>query len=326
MLPDASDSNYVQFNQFALASTGDVYAANQDELMLWNGGSWANVADMNGAALAMIEVDGILYVSMDDGGVARYDLSSGQLLSTWSTANSLHSDEIVEIALSGNQLLFASPDAGLARYDWSSGFWLSTWNDGNWLASNDITGLARSGNTLYILNGDSLHTYNTASNVFSGSQSLDAFGLANNGQGLLMWPNGGERSPSTELILVSDGNGALVELTPGSTPLNTGVLLLGSGPTSGQMIDATELDGVLFVATDDQYLNRFDTQASRWIEPVFIGADIARLSTDGNHLYIAAGNGAHQMHSNGTVLQTWDTSNTDSVSYTHLTLPTKRIV
>ena len=311
VLPDASDPNYVQFDQFVLASTGDVYAANQDELMLWNGGSWANVADMEGTTLAMVEANGILYISMDDRGVARYNLANGQLLSTWSTANSLHSDEIVEIAISGNQLLFASPDAGLARYDWSSGFWLSTWNDGNWLASNDITGLARSGNSLYILNGDSLHTYNTASNVFSGSQSIDAFGLANSGQGLLTWPNGGERSPSTELILVSDGDGALVELTPGATPLNTGVLLLGSGPTSGQMIDSTELDGVLFVATDDQYLNRFDTQASRWIEPVFIGADIARLSTDGNHVYIAAGNGAHQMHGNGTVLQTWDTSNTD---------------
>ena len=86
VLPDASDANYVQFNQFALASTGDVYAANQDELMLWNGGSWANVADMNGAALAMIEANGILYVTMDAGGVARYDLASGQLLSPWSTA------------------------------------------------------------------------------------------------------------------------------------------------------------------------------------------------------------------------------------------------
>ena len=62
------------------------------------------------------------------------------------------------------------------------------------------------------------------------------------------------------------------------------------------MIDSTELNGVLFVATDDQYLNRFDTQASRWIEPIFIGADLNRLSNDGNHVYIAADNGAHQMH------------------------------
>jgi hypothetical protein len=310
VLPDASDAAFEDLHQFVIASTGDVYAANEDELVIWNGGAWVNVGDTSGACLAMLEANGILYISMDSAGVARYDLASGQMLSTWSTANSLHSDEVHELMISGNQLLMASADAGLARYDWSSGFWLSTWDSGNWLASDDVSGLARSGSTLYILNGDSLHTYNAASNVFSGSQTLDAFGLSNEGQGLVLWPSSGARSPSTELILVSDGGGALVELSPGSSPLNTGVLLLGSGPTSGQMIDSTELDGVLFVATDDQYLNRFDTQSSRWIEPVFIGADIARLSTDGNHVYIAASNGAHQMHNNGTVLQTWDTSNT----------------
>ena len=238
--------------------------------------------------LDMLEVDGVLYIATDGDGVMRYSVANGVMLSDWSTANSLHSDEITSMLVSGNQLVMASSDAGLARYDWSSGFWLSTWNSGNWLSSNDVTGLARSGNTLYILNGDALHTYNAASNVFSGSQTIDAFGLAGAGDELILWPNTGTRSPGSELILVSDGYGALVELTPGSTPLNTGVLLLGSGPTSGQMIDSTELNGVLFVATDDQYLNRFDTQASRWIEPIFIGADLNRLSNDGNHVYIAA--------------------------------------
>ena len=311
VLPNASSPAFVDFDQFQIASTGDVYAANGDGVSLWNGAAWVSVAttDSN-KAISMIELNGILYTSIDDTGVSRYDLSTGQSLSTWSTANSLHSDEVTQLMVSGNQLLMASSDAGLARYDWSSGFWLSTWNSGNWLASDDVAGLAQSGNILYILNGDSIHTYNTASNVFSGSQSIEDFGLTSEGQELILWPSAGARSPSSELMLLSDGNGALVELTPGSTPLNTGVLLLGSGPTTEQMIDATELDGVLFVATDDQYLNRFDTQSSRWIEPVFIGADINRLSNDGNHVYIAADNGAHQMHNNGTVLQTWDTTNT----------------
>jgi hypothetical protein len=311
VLPNASNPAYIDFDQFEIASTGDVYAANGEGVSLWNGAAWVSVAAADSTdAISMIELNGILYTSIDDTGVSRYDLSTGQPLSTWSTANSLHSDEVTQLMVSGNQLLMASPDAGLARYDWSSGFWLSTWNSGNWLASDDVAGLAQSGNTLYILNGDSIHTYNTASNVFSGSQSIEDFGLTSEGQELILWPTSGARSPASELMLLSDGNGALVELTPGSTPLNTGVLLLGSGPTTEQMVDATELDGVLFVATDDQYLNRFDTQTSRWIEPVFIGADINRLSNDGNHVYIAADNGAHQMHNNGTVLQTWDTTNT----------------
>ena len=310
VLPDSDDPEFIDMGQFAITS-GGVFAAGDSGLFSWTSGAWSETDALGGAAiLDMLEVDGVLYIATDGDGVMRYSVSNGVMLSDWSTANSLHSDEITSLQISGNQLLMASSDAGLARYDWSSGFWLSTWNSGNWLSSNDITGLARSGTSLYILNGDALHTYNAASNVFSGSQTIDNFGLAGEGDELILWPSSGARSPGSELILVSDGYGALVELTPGATPLNTGVLLLGSGPTSGQMIDSTELDGVLFVATDDQYLNRFDTQASRWIEPVFIGADITRLSNDGTHVYIAAQNGAHQMHNNGTVLQTWDTSNT----------------
>ena len=262
--------------------------------------------------LDMLEVDGVLYIATDGDGVMRYSVANGVMLSDWSTANSLHSDEITSMLVSGNQLVMASSDAGLARYDWSSGFWLSTWNSGNWLSSNDVTGLARSGNTLYILNGDALHTYNAASNVFSGSQTIDAFGLAGAGDELILWPNTGTRSPSSELILVSDGYGALVELTPGSTPLNTGVLLLGSGPTSGQMIDSTELNGCCLLLLMINTSTALIPKPLRWIEPIFIGADLNRLSNDGNHVYIAADNGAHQMHANGTVLQTWDTSNTRS--------------
>ena len=310
VLPDSEDQEFIDMDQFTVTS-GGVFAAGESGLFSWISGAWSEIDALGGSnILDMLEVDGVLYIATDGDGVMRYSVANGVMLSDWSTANSLHSDEITSMLVSGNQLVMASSDAGLARYDWSSGFWLSTWNSGNWLSSNDVTGLARSGNTLYILNGDALHTYNAASNVFSGSQTIDAFGLAGAGDELILWPNTGTRSPGSELILVSDGYGALVELTPGSTPLNTGVLLLGSGPTSGQMIDSTELNEVLFVATDDQYLNRFDTQASRWIEPIFIGADLNRLSNDGNHVYIAADNGAHQMHANGTVLQTWDTTNT----------------
>ena len=107
----------------------------------WDGTSWtfpmSKTTDGNpGHARSK---NGVLYVSFDDEGVVRWDLNSASALSSWSTANSLHSDEITEMMISGNQLLFASPSNGLARYDWSSGFWLSTWNDGNWLSSNSIS-------------------------------------------------------------------------------------------------------------------------------------------------------------------------------------------
>ena len=178
-LPYATNPDYLNFDQFLIASNGNVYAANQKGVAQWDGGSWTFPAtkSTDGAALAMIELDAVLYISFDDEGVSRYGVIQQGLssLSSWSTANSLHSDEVTQFMVSGNQLLMASSDAGLARYDWSSGFWLSTWNSGNWLASDNVAGLAQSGNTLYILNGDSIHTYNTASNVFSGSQTIDSF-------------------------------------------------------------------------------------------------------------------------------------------------------
>ena len=39
VLPDASDAAFEELHQFVIASTGDVYAANEDELVIWNGGA-----------------------------------------------------------------------------------------------------------------------------------------------------------------------------------------------------------------------------------------------------------------------------------------------
>tara|TARA_B100001093_G_scaffold516803_1_gene596502 strand:+ start:46591 stop:54879 length:8289 start_codon:yes stop_codon:yes gene_type:complete len=300
------------YDQFIMASNGFVYAANQNGVAQWDGTSWTFplTKSSEGSALDMLEVDNILYVSFDDEGVARWDLSAGNALSTWTTANSLHSDEISEMMVSGNQLLLASPSDGLARYDWSSGFWLSTWNDANWLTSNTINGMARSGSELFILSGDTLHTYQTSSGIFSTSQPITTFGLTDQGRDLILWPAVGERAPTAELLLLGNGFGSFAELTPGSNPLQTGTLLIGSGPTSSGMQDATELNGVVFVAAD-QWMNRFDTQASRWLEPVYLGTEVNELTNDGSYVFIASESGMHQMHSNGTLLQTWNAANTD---------------
>jgi hypothetical protein len=300
------------YDKFMIASNGYVYAANQDGVAQWDGVSWsvAMTKTTQGVALDMLEVNNILYISFDDEGVVRWDLAAGSALSTWSTANSLHSDEITEMIVSGNQLLLASPSNGLARYDWSSGFWLSTWNDGNWLTSNAINGMARSGSDLFILSGDTLHEYDTAVGVFSGTQQISAFGLTGDGQDLIVWPALGSRAPASEMLLLGNGFGSFAELSPGSTPLQTGTVLIGSGPTSSSMQDATELNGVVFVAADD-WMNRFDTQASRWLQPVYLGTTVNHLMNDGSHVFIASESGMHKMHNNGTLLQTWDSSNTD---------------
>ena len=307
--PTGNDWN---FKQYMLATNGFVYAAHDGGIAQWDGTSWTFPMSKttDGEPLDMLEVNGVLYVSFDDEGVVRWDLNSASALSSWSTANSLHSDEITEMMISGNQLLFASPSNGLARYDWSSGFWLSTWNDGNWLSSNSISGMARSGSDLFILNGNELRVYDASIGVFTGSIPISSLGLSGEGEDLIVWPALGARSPTNEMLLLGNGFGSFAELTPGNTPLQTGTLLIGSGPTSSGMQDATELNGVVFVAADD-YMNRFDTQASRWLQPIFLGTTVNQLMNDGSHVFIASESGLHQMHNNGTLLQTWDSSNTD---------------
>jgi hypothetical protein len=95
-LPDAQTSQ-IPHDQFMIASNGFVYAANQDGIAQWDGLSWSAAMSKttSGVCLDMIEVNNILYISFDDEGVVRWDLNSGSALSTWSTANSLHSDELL---------------------------------------------------------------------------------------------------------------------------------------------------------------------------------------------------------------------------------------
>ena len=84
-----------------------------------------------------------------------------------------------------------------------------------------------------------------------------------------------------------------------STPIYLGNMLLASGPTSADMDDAVELNGVLYVAADG-IMNRFDTQQSRWLTPQTIGDEVNQLITDGVYIYIASETtGAHKMSDNG---------------------------
>ena len=140
-------------------------------------------------------------------------------LSTWSTANNLHSDSVRSFHLAGNQLLLTSEDAGLARYDWNTGFWLSTWTENNWLTSNNVADVVVSNGIMAILNGDSIQTYNTQNGVFLQNYDLTDYGLIEDGKKLLKWPNIGQRAPSNEILLVSDGGGDLAIFDTAASPM-----------------------------------------------------------------------------------------------------------
>ena len=94
------------------------------------------------------------------------------------------------------------------------------------------------------------HITHHLNGVFLQSYDLQDFGLVNNGEKLVVWPNIGIRSPTSEIVLISDGGGDLAIIDTTATPPYLGNMLLASGPTSAQMDDAVELNDVLYVAAD----------------------------------------------------------------------------
>lgn len=230
-LPDAGE----EMDVMTLLSDGSVAAASGNGVMMFDGSQWSSLmtapaSDGPRDALAILELNNRLYVSIDGVGIMRYDLATSAALSTWSTANNLHSDSVTHMTQSGNQLLLGSSDNGVGRFDYVQGFWLSTWTSANWLDDNEIFGLQRVGNQLYILNGDFLQPYNTSNGVFTAAYEIQDFGLSQSGDDLMMWPSIGAASPAQDALVVSDGSGLLAHLTPGSTPFLEGTLRLASGP------------------------------------------------------------------------------------------------
>ena len=99
-------------------------------------------------------------------------------------------------------------------------------------------------------------------------------------------------------MLISDGGGDLAILDVSANPQYQGNMLLASGPTSADMDDVVELNGVVYVAADG-IMNRFDTQESRWLAPKLIG-DISISGLPMTYLYLAGDNiKGHKMNDNG---------------------------
>jgi len=310
---------------FLVTSSGDVFGADGSGLYSWTGSAWnpevsVTSSDTPTEALAMAEVNGIVYAAVAGAGVLRFNTANGQPLSTWSTANSLHSDNVVAMEVSGNQLLLGSSDTGVGRFDYVSGFWLSTWTSANWLNSNTIGGLQRVGTTLYILNGDSLHTYNVTNGVFSTTYALSDFNLVGNGESLIVWDAVGPAAPSSTSLLVDDGSGSLAHLVPGQTPLLEDNLILASGPATNDMTAVAELDNILYIGTGDGTgLLRYDIANTVWLTPwTVLNDDVEGLVTGpgsqtvtSDTLFAALGSQplVKELDSNGQVITTFDGTN-----------------
>ena len=311
--PSGRDNSWSQVH---VASNGDIFAFSQSGIFTLNsaGTGWTLEQASSttnwpaGLPWKTLEHNGIIYTSLIEGGVGRWDVNTMSPLSPWTTANNLHSDYISDFVVAGNQLLISSFDAGVARRDLSSNFWLATWNSGNWLSSDEVRGMTYVNNQIQILTSDAVHSYNTASGTFAATTTLSSLGQANSGLNILHWPASGSRSPVNDTVLVTDGSAILAMLEPGNTPLYSGDLVIGSGPYSGNMGDAMQFDGVIYVGSGD-FLDRYSISQARWLSPINTGSSISKIVNDGVNIFVGTmGSGVHIIDSQGNVLDTWDTT------------------
>ena len=302
------------WNQVHVGSNGDLFAFSQSGIFTLNtaGTGWTLEQASStsnwpaGTPEETFEHNGIIYAAIIGGGVGRWDVSAMSALAPWSTANNLHSDDISEFAVSGNQLLISSYDAGIARRDLSGNFWLATWNDGNWLSSNDVKGMTVVNNEILILADTTVHTYDTSSGTFAANTPLSSIGQMNGGQNIIYWPAAGARSPNNDTVLVTDGSAVFAMLEPGNTPLYTGDFVIGSSPSSGDMTDAMQFDGVIYVGSEN-YLDRYSISQARWLSSIDMGDDVSQIVNDGVNVLVGTlGSGVHVVDTMGNVLDTWD--------------------
>ena len=304
------------WSQAHIATNGDLFAFSESGIFTLNtaGSGWTLEQASSttnwpaGTPWKTFEHAGIIYASLLDGGVGRWDISSMSPLPAWSTANELHSDFISDFAVAGNQLLISSFDAGIARRDLSNNFWLANWNSGNWLSTDEVRGLTVVNNEIQILTRDTVHIYNTNSGTFSSSIPLTDLGLINDARNIVHWPNSGSRSPTNDTVMVTDGSAILAMLEPGNTPLYTGDFVIGSSPSSGDMEDAMQFNGVIYVGSEN-YLDRYSIGQSRWLSPIDMGDTVSQIVNDGTNVMVGTmGSGIHIVDAFGNVIDTWDSS------------------
>ncbi|HIL65050.1 MAG TPA: hypothetical protein EYG33_02670 [Candidatus Poseidoniales archaeon] len=313
LTPLAAEPMGGTFSQTIITANGDNYAMSENGLWILNsaGSGWtleqaSNTTDWPvGTPWKTIEHNGVLYVSLVGGGVGRYDTSTSTTLSHWSTANNLHSDYISDFVIAGSWLLISSWDAGIARHDVNGNFWLATWTSSNWLASNVVQGMTVVANQVDILAGDAVQSYDTTSGSFTARTNLVSLGQINDGEDILLWPAGGSRAPATDQVLVTDGHAVFGILEPGNTPFYAGDLIIGSGPSNGDMSDALEINGIVYVGSEE-VLDRYSISQSRWLAPVEIGDIITRLASSGTDIIVATDGGGVHVVANGTIIESYD--------------------
>ena len=260
---------------------GTIWAVAGCNIFYTDDGSWSSYYYCPGGAIKtatdVLAYGDNLYVSTYQGlHFLGYSTSMQGLVSVdsntiWNTENFLSSNQINDLQILGNTLLIATENGGINRRNLVANSWMATWSTSNWLSSNQVVGLGVTEGWLYILAGNTVHSYNTNSLIFSSQRQLSVFGLQQNGNQIISWPDLGKaRSPESGLVLLGDGSGVLGRLIG---EIVDGSETLVSSPS------VTNMNQVFFVDDGESgevwvsggtVIDRFDEATQSWLIPIDI--------------------------------------------------------
>ena len=219
-----------------------------------------------------------LLIGLADAGVARRDLSTGNWVATWNTANWLLSDEIHSMSSVSGWVHILADDV-VYSYNTTSLSFSSSW------AISDLN-LARA-------TGQILIPWPSGGN----RAPMDDTVLVGDGSGTftILRPN-------------TLGHGWM-----GNT---WDQMALASGPSVTDMSDVVELNGILYISgfheLEGDSIERYNIAQSRWQSALDLPGTttgILCLATDGTDLFVGTEDaGVLQLSINGTLIQSWDTS------------------
>jgi len=305
----------------SFASANDIYGVSERGLFRLNslGNSWnmeqisGNSEWPEGVPTDIESVNGIVYVSIENGGIARWDTSSNSVFDLLEgSSNNVH-----EMVVSGDIIYIATRDNGVLRWNYAQNSWISAWTGANWLSDNNVVDLITLDNYIFILLENNLHQHDTSIGVMTNEYNIRTdLNMARDGVNLIPWPSNGARSPSTSIALLNDGRGVMSVLDPMISGLYSHKMDLVSSPSGTSMDSVIQMGSKVFVSSGN-IIDVFDSSAWKWVDPITnLGGDIAAMTTDGTFMYVATEDSSSilELDSMGNLTRLWGSTDlTDEV-------------
>ncbi|MED5485746.1 MAG: hypothetical protein VYE59_03935, partial [Candidatus Thermoplasmatota archaeon] len=252
-------------------------------------------------------------VSIEEGGIARWDTNTNSVLDLLEDPNT---NNVHEMIISGDVLYIATRDNGVLRWNYAQDSWISSWTNANWLNENNVVDLVKLDNYIFILLENTLHQHDSAIGVMTNEYNvINDLNMARTGNNLVPWPSdligspntNGIRAPSSSIALLNDGSGVMSVLDPMVAGLYSGKMDLVSSPSGTEMNSVIQMGSKVFVSSGE-IIDVFDSSIWKWINPITnLGGNVVTMTTDGTHMYVATedSTSVQELDSMGNLTRLW---------------------